>query len=63
MHYLHAALKESLRLYPPAPIDLLEAAEDDVLRNGTKLEKGSIVLYFISSAGRFESLWWGQRGG
>uniref|UniRef100_A0A0D3HHY0 Cytochrome P450 n=1 Tax=Oryza barthii TaxID=65489 RepID=A0A0D3HHY0_9ORYZ len=31
MHYLHAALTESMRLYPPAPIDLQLCAADDTL--------------------------------
>lgn len=53
MKYLQAMLSESLRLYPPTPIDLVEAAEDDVLPDGTKLDKGVIVTYFIYSACRY----------
>jgi len=57
MKYLQAALSESLRLYPPVPINLVEAAEADVLPDGTKLERGSIVIYSIYSACRLQSVW------
>ncbi|GLJ54448.1 hypothetical protein SUGI_1169420 [Cryptomeria japonica] len=57
MDYLHAAVTESLRLYPPIPINYLHAAEDDVLPDGTPVEKGAQVLYSIYSSGRLESVW------
>lgn len=57
MQYLHAALSESLRLYPSVPIDTKYAAEDDILPDGTKITKGSRVVYAIYSMGRMPSIW------
>lgn len=57
MHYLQASLSESMRLYPSVPIEILEAADDDVLPDGTKLKKGSTVLCLFYSMGRMESIW------
>eukprot|EP01018_Ginkgo_biloba_P012963 Gb_16065 [translate_table: standard] len=57
MQYLQAALSESLRLYPSAPIEVSEAAEDDVLPDGTRVQKGSNVLLMFYSTGRMERIW------
>eukprot|EP01018_Ginkgo_biloba_P035892 Gb_02832 [translate_table: standard] len=60
MHYLHAALCESMRLYPPVPIDAKIAVRDDVLPDGTFVGKGWFVAYCIYSMGRMESIWGGD---
>eukprot|EP01018_Ginkgo_biloba_P003694 Gb_24352 [translate_table: standard] len=57
MKYLHASLSESMRLYPPVPVDQKEAIRDDVLPDGTPLSKGSKIWYFIYAIGRMESVW------
>ncbi|KAF6145825.1 hypothetical protein GIB67_028820 [Kingdonia uniflora] len=57
MEYLHAALSESLRLYPPAAHEMREVAEDDVFPDGTQLRKGTSVFYSIYAMGRTESIW------
>ncbi|CAM6016120.1 unnamed protein product, partial [Sphagnum balticum] len=57
MHYLHAALSESLRLYPPLPVDTKFAVKEDVLPDGTHIPKGSIVAYGPYAMGRMEQLW------
>ncbi|KAK9704907.1 hypothetical protein RND81_07G019300 [Saponaria officinalis] len=57
MTYTHAALSETMRLYPPVPVDLKQAANDDILPDGTKVKKGSIVGYFAQSMGWSEKLW------
>ncbi|KAJ0713783.1 putative alkane 1-monooxygenase [Helianthus annuus] len=57
MEYLHAALSESLRLYPPVPVDHKEVVEDDVFPDGTILKKGTKVLYAIYAMGRMEPIW------
>ncbi|KAG0560232.1 hypothetical protein KC19_10G164500 [Ceratodon purpureus] len=57
LHYLHAALSETLRLYPAVPIEGKEAAEDDVLPDGTFVKKGSHTGYVPYSMGRMKFLW------
>ncbi|KAF0921843.1 hypothetical protein E2562_020307 [Oryza meyeriana var. granulata] len=57
MHYLHAALTETLRLYPAVPLDNKQCFSDDVLPNGFNVSKGDIVFYIPYAMGRMESLW------
>jgi fatty acid omega-hydroxylase len=57
MHYLQAAVSEALRLYPSVPVDHKEVAEDDQFPDGTRLKKGTKVLYVIYAMGRMESIW------
>ncbi|KAJ3703565.1 hypothetical protein LUZ61_007270 [Rhynchospora tenuis] len=57
MHYVHAALYESLRLYPPVQFDSKFSAEDDVLPDGTFIQKGTRVMYHPYAMGRMESIW------
>ncbi|KAK7284089.1 hypothetical protein RJT34_18828 [Clitoria ternatea] len=57
MVYTHAALCESMRLYPPVPMDTKEAANDDVLPDGTVVKKGMMVTYHVYAMGRMESVW------
>ncbi|KAL6642795.1 hypothetical protein ACP70R_020976 [Stipagrostis hirtigluma subsp. patula] len=57
MHYLHAALTETLRLYPSVPLDNKQCFGDDVLPDGTSVIKGDIVFYVPYAMGRMEYLW------
>nr|BCB92254.1 cytochrome P450 94A90 [Eriobotrya japonica] len=57
MVYTHAALCESMRLYPPVPTDSKQAANDDVLPDGTKVKKGMRVMYHVYAMGRMEEIW------
>ncbi|KAG0555841.1 hypothetical protein M758_11G006400 [Ceratodon purpureus] len=57
MHYLHAALMESMRLYPPVPDDSKEAAVDNVFPDGTIIPKGIRVSFHMYAMGRSESIW------
>ncbi|XP_059625983.1 cytochrome P450 94A1-like [Cornus florida] len=57
MVYTHASLSESMRLYPPVPIDSKEATEDDVWPDGTVVKKGMRVTYHPYAMGRVEKLW------
>ncbi|KAK7336831.1 hypothetical protein VNO77_17381 [Canavalia gladiata] len=57
MVYTHAALCESMRLYPPVPMDSKEAVNDDVLPDGTVVKKGVMVTYHVYAMGRLESIW------
>ncbi|KAK6275648.1 hypothetical protein POUND7_005357 [Theobroma cacao] len=57
MQYLHAALTETLRLYPAVPADGKRAAEDDVLPDGFKVKKGDGVTYMAYAMGRMTYIW------
>nr|AYV88882.1 cytochrome P450 oxidase CYP94D72 [Polygala tenuifolia] len=57
MHYLHAALSETMRLYPPVAVDTKECLNDDVLPDGTVVKKGWFLAYHTYAMGRMESIW------
>ncbi|KAH7671406.1 Cytochrome P450 E-class group I protein [Dioscorea alata] len=57
MHYVHAALYETLRLYPPVQLDSKFCLEDDVLPDGTFVSKGTRVTYHPYAMGRMEDAW------
>ncbi|GAB2277063.1 hypothetical protein Dimus_011771 [Dionaea muscipula] len=56
-HYLHAALSESMRLFPPVPFNTRLAVNDDTLPDGTHLRKGWKADYSAYAMGRMESIW------
>ncbi|XP_021279480.1 cytochrome P450 704C1-like [Herrania umbratica] len=57
MHYLHAALTETLRLYPPVRRDGRCSQADDILPDGHKVKKGDMVAYLAYPMGRMPSIW------
>ncbi|KAF8028239.1 hypothetical protein BT93_E0983 [Corymbia citriodora subsp. variegata] len=57
MHYLHATLTETLRLYPAVPVDGRCAETDDVLPDGFHVKKGDDVNYLAYSMGRMHNIW------
>ncbi|KAG5054988.1 hypothetical protein GLYMA_03G122300v4 [Glycine max] len=57
MRYLQAAISETMRLYPPVPVDTMECLNDDVLPDGTRVGKGWFVTYHTYAMGRMESVW------
>ncbi|KAF5744859.1 cytochrome P450 family protein [Tripterygium wilfordii] len=57
MHYLNAAVYESLRLFPPVQFDSKFSLEDDVLPDGTSVKGGTRVTYHPYAMGRIESVW------
>nr|XP_004242690.1 cytochrome P450 94A1-like [Solanum lycopersicum] len=57
MMYTHASLCESMRFYPPVPMDSKEVMKDDVLPDGTFVKKGMRVTYHPYAMGRSEEIW------
>ncbi|KAL0856720.1 hypothetical protein Bca101_061874 [Brassica carinata] len=55
--YLHAALSESMRLYPPVPFNHKSPAKPDVLPSGHRVEADSKILISIYALGRMRSVW------
>ncbi|XP_062181416.1 cytochrome P450 94A2-like [Phragmites australis] len=57
MHYLHAAITEAMRLYPPVPFNGRVAVRDDVLPGGAMVRAGWYANYSAYAMGRMEKLW------
>jgi 12-hydroxyjasmonoyl-L-amino acid 12-hydroxylase / fatty acid hydroxylase len=57
MHYVHAALFESMRLFPPVQFDSKFCIGDDMLPDGTNVTKGTRVTYHAYAMGRMEDVW------
>ncbi|XP_047164900.1 cytochrome P450 94A2-like [Vigna umbellata] len=57
MVYTHAALCETMRLYPPVPANSKEAMRDDLLPDGSLVKSGWRVTYHIYAMGRSEKIW------
>ncbi|MED6206305.1 hypothetical protein PIB30_025509 [Stylosanthes scabra] len=57
MNYLHAALTETLRLYPAVPVDGKQCLSDETLPDGFSVKRGDMVSYVPYSMGRMEFLW------
>ncbi|OVA15025.1 Cytochrome P450 [Macleaya cordata] len=57
MVYLHAALCESLRLYPSAPLIRKGALNDDVLPDGTVVKSGMMIVISNYAMARMEWVW------
>jgi cytochrome P450 len=55
--YLHAALSESLRLYPPVPFEHKAAARPDTLPSGTPVGPSRRVIVSFYAMGRMEAVW------
>ncbi|AES86633.2 cytochrome P450 family protein [Medicago truncatula] len=55
--YLHAALCESLRLYPPVPFEHKSSLKPDVLPSGHKIKSNTMIVYSLYSIGRVEEIW------
>lgn len=57
LHYLHAAVYESMRLYPPIQFDSKFCLEDDLLPDGSFVKRGTRVTYHPYAMGRMEEIW------
>ncbi|XP_050387864.1 cytochrome P450 704C1-like [Argentina anserina] len=57
MQYLHAALNETLRLYPTVPMDVRVCFSNDTWPDGFSVKKGELVVYQLYSMGRMRYIW------
>ncbi|XP_059295868.1 cytochrome P450 CYP94D108 [Lycium ferocissimum] len=57
MQYLHAAISEAMRLYPPVPVDTRSCLKDEILPDGTFIGKDWFMSYQTYSMGRMENIW------
>ncbi|KAF6162703.1 hypothetical protein GIB67_022362 [Kingdonia uniflora] len=57
MQYLHAALSETLRLFPAVAVDAKICFGDDTLPDGYSVKKGDMVTYMPYAMGRIKSIW------
>ncbi|KAH7691010.1 Cytochrome P450 E-class group I protein [Dioscorea alata] len=55
--YLHAALCESLRLYPPVPFEHKGVVNEEVLPSGDKVKPGVKIVILIYAMGRMKGIW------
>lgn len=55
--YLHAAISEALRLYPPIPIEHKCALKSDMLPSGHWINSNTMILYSLYTMGRAEEIW------
>lgn len=57
LHYLHGAIYESMRLFPPVQFDSKFCLNDDVLPDGRFVKGGTRVTYHPYAMGRMEEIW------
>ncbi|KAL0395573.1 UNVERIFIED_CONTAM: Alkane hydroxylase MAH1 [Sesamum calycinum] len=55
--YMHGAICEALRLYPPVPFQHKEPVEPDILPSGHFVEPKMKVMFSLYAMGRMESVW------
>ncbi|KAF9157262.1 hypothetical protein DFQ26_008913 [Actinomortierella ambigua] len=55
--YAKAVFYETLRLYPPVPKNGKVALEDDILPDGTRIDKGDIVVFSNYCMARSTDIW------
>uniref|UniRef100_A0A1D1ZIL6 Cytochrome P450 704C1 n=1 Tax=Anthurium amnicola TaxID=1678845 RepID=A0A1D1ZIL6_9ARAE len=57
MQYLHAALTETLRLYPAVPMDIKLCFSDDTLPDGFEIRGGESIIFQPYIMGRMKYIW------
>ncbi|XP_058760843.1 alkane hydroxylase MAH1-like [Vicia villosa] len=55
--YLHGAICEALRLYPPVPFEHKCAVKDDILPSGDVVSPNTKLIYSLYAMGRMEQIW------
>ncbi|MED6136011.1 hypothetical protein PIB30_051988 [Stylosanthes scabra] len=55
--YLHGAISEALRLFPPVPFEHKCAIKSDILPSGDHISPNTMIYYSLYSMGRMEQIW------
>eukprot|EP00262_Sarcandra_glabra_P016537 TRINITY_DN542_c0_g4_i1.p1 TRINITY_DN542_c0_g4~~TRINITY_DN542_c0_g4_i1.p1 ORF type:complete len:529 (+),score=51.04 TRINITY_DN542_c0_g4_i1:196-1782(+) len=55
--YLHGALCESLRLFPPVPFEHKSVTKSDILPSGHKVSRTTKIFVSLYAMGRMEGIW------
>eukprot|EP00924_Labyrinthula_sp_SR-Ha-C_P001965 snap_masked-scaffold_30-processed-gene-3.108-mRNA-1 protein AED:0.43 eAED:0.45 QI:0/0/0/0.5/1/1/2/0/545 len=55
LKYLDGVVNETLRLFPPVPVDAKENVKEDILPNGIKVKPGTKITFEIFAMGRDKS--------
>ncbi|KAF8111831.1 hypothetical protein N665_0072s0042 [Sinapis alba] len=55
--YLHGALCEALRLYPPVPFQHKSPTKPDLLPSGHRVDPSTKIVFCLYSLGRMKSVW------
>ncbi|KZV22677.1 hypothetical protein F511_42360 [Dorcoceras hygrometricum] len=55
--YMHGALCEALRLYPPVPFQHKEPLQKDILPSGHYVHPKTKIVFSLYAMGRMESIW------
>jgi len=55
--YLHGAICEALRLFPPIPFERKLAIKADILPSGHRVNPRTMILFSLYSMGRLEEVW------
>ncbi|CAJ2665286.1 unnamed protein product [Trifolium pratense] len=55
--YLHGAICEALRLFPPIPFERKEAVTPDILPSGHRVYPNAMILFSLYAMGRDKDIW------
>jgi cytochrome P450 len=55
--YLHGALYEALRLYPPIPFEHICSVKSDILPSGDHVSQNTMLMYSLYAMGRMKQIW------
>jgi len=62
MHYTEAVVRETVRLHAPVPVDAKIAKSEDVLPDGTFVDRGCTVIYCPWAMAKDPDLWGADAG-
>ncbi|MED6151693.1 hypothetical protein PIB30_084822 [Stylosanthes scabra] len=55
--YLHGALCETLRLFPPIPLERKQPIKADILPSGHLVDSSTNIIFFFYAMGKSEEIW------